>query len=99
MSNDYRVVWPRSKMMLAPKPMAPRLSSLDGKTIAFCWDYIFRGNEIWEFLKEEFSKRTGTSCLRLLPTHVRRRGVSLARIRCLPRVCSKCINMNSARGL
>jgi hypothetical protein len=57
MRNDYQTVWPRSKMMLAPKPMAPRLDSLDGKTIAFCWDYIFRGNEIWEFLKAEFSKR------------------------------------------
>jgi hypothetical protein len=57
MPNDYYAVWPRSTLMVAPRQMAPRVDSLEGKTLAFCWDYVFRGNEIWEFLKAEFSRR------------------------------------------
>ena len=56
-SNDYQVVWPRSAKSVEVKPLAPRLASLEGKTIGFVWDYLFRGDEIWPTLKEELSAR------------------------------------------
>ena len=56
-SSDYAVVWPRSAKAVEIKPLAARLDSLDGKTVAFLWDALFRGDEIWPILKEELSKR------------------------------------------
>jgi hypothetical protein len=53
----YSVVWPRSELTVAFKPMAKRLDTLSDKTIAFCWDYVFRGDEIWGILKEQLSAR------------------------------------------
>jgi hypothetical protein len=57
MPSKYAAVTPKTKRMVAPKPMVPRLDNLSGKTIAFCWDYIFRGDEIWSFLKDELRQR------------------------------------------
>jgi hypothetical protein len=56
-SSDYAVVWPRSAKAVDIKPLAKRLDTIDGKTIAFLWDDLFRGDEIWPILKEELSKR------------------------------------------
>ncbi len=56
-SNAYRVVWPRSARTVEFKPLAPRLSSLEGKTIGFVWDFLFRGDEIWPLIKRELSTR------------------------------------------
>ncbi len=56
-SNSYSVVWPRSAKTVAAKPLAPRLTTLEGKTIGFVWDYLFRGDEIWPILKQELSAR------------------------------------------
>jgi hypothetical protein len=56
-SGDYAVVWPRSAKAVDIKPLAKRLDTIDGKTIAFLWDDLFRGDEIWPILKEELSKR------------------------------------------
>jgi hypothetical protein len=39
------------------KPMAKRPTTLAGKTIAFCWDYVFRGDEMWAILKEQLAAR------------------------------------------
>jgi hypothetical protein len=55
--NHYSVVWPRSPKSLEAKPLAPRLASLEGRTVAFVWDYLFRGDEIWPILKEELGER------------------------------------------
>ena len=56
-SNDYAVVWPRSAKAVEIKSLAKRLDGLDGKTIAFLWDDLFRGDEIWPILKGEVSRR------------------------------------------
>ncbi|OGA38391.1 MAG: hypothetical protein A3G24_12080 [Betaproteobacteria bacterium RIFCSPLOWO2_12_FULL_62_13] len=32
--------------------LAPRLSSLEGKTVAQLWDYPFRGDEVFDLLEE-----------------------------------------------
>jgi hypothetical protein len=56
-SSDYAVVWPRSAKAVDMKPLARRLDTIDGKTIAFLWDDLFRGDEVWPILKEELSRR------------------------------------------
>lgn len=56
-SSDYAVVWPRSAKAVEIKPLAPRLGTLEGKTVAFLWDALFRGDEIWPLLKTELGKR------------------------------------------
>lgn len=53
----YDVVWPRSTKMVDVKPLAPRLKSLEGAKVAFLWDYLFRGDEIWPVLSRELSAR------------------------------------------
>ena len=60
MSNNegkYAVYWPRGQRTLDVQPVAPRLDSLSGKTVAFLWDYLFRGDEIFAILKEELQSR------------------------------------------
>ena len=56
-SGNYAVVWPRSAKAVEIKPLARRLDSMEGKTIAFLWDDLFRGDEIWPILKQELASR------------------------------------------
>jgi hypothetical protein len=59
-TNDggrYAVVWPRSERQLQVKPLAKRLDTLNGKTVAQLWDYLFRGDEIFAMLEEDMRKR------------------------------------------
>ncbi len=53
----YAVYWPRATRTLSLKPVAPRIDSLQGKTVAFLWDYIFRGDEIFAILEKELRAR------------------------------------------
>jgi hypothetical protein len=53
----YEAYWPRTPRQTRISPLAPRLKSLEGKTIAFLWDEIFRGDEIFAILEETLSKR------------------------------------------
>lgn len=57
MNHLESVVWPRSARTITSRPLAARLASLEGKRIAFLWDYLFRGDEIWELIKAELSSR------------------------------------------
>ncbi|MBI3044876.1 MAG: hypothetical protein HYY78_18825 [Betaproteobacteria bacterium] len=58
-SNDgyYEALWPRSPRQTKVKPLAPRLDTLEGKTIAQTWDYVFRGEEVFGFLEEGLKAR------------------------------------------
>ena len=56
-SSEYAVVWPRSAKAVEVKPLAKRLDTMDGKKVAFLWDDLFRGDEIWPILKQELSAR------------------------------------------
>jgi len=53
----YEAVWPRTPRQARQKPLAPRLGTLEGKTIAQLWDYVFRGDEVFEFLEEGLKAR------------------------------------------
>ena len=48
----YEAYWPRSARQTGLKPLAQRLESLEGKTVAQLWDYLFRGDEIFPLLEE-----------------------------------------------
>ena len=53
----YRVVWPRGVGTVKAADVAPRLSTLEGKTIGQLWDDLFRGDEIFPILEEELARR------------------------------------------
>lgn len=60
MANDdgfYSVVWPRSEKTVGITALAPRPSTLEGKTVCELWDYLFRGDEIFPWIEEELTKR------------------------------------------
>ena len=56
----YEALWPRSPRQSKIKPLARRLDTLDGKTIAQVWDEVFRGDEVFEFLEEGIKARYPT---------------------------------------
>lgn len=53
----YEALWPRSPRQSKVKPLAKRLDTLNGKTIAQVWDMVFRGDEVFEFLEEGIKAR------------------------------------------
>ena len=55
--QQYAVVWPRSPRQTQLKPLAKRLETLNGKTIAQLWDYLFRGDEVFAILEEGLKAR------------------------------------------
>lgn len=58
-SNDghYEVLWPRAPRQMQQRALAPRLNSLEGKTVAQLWDYLFKGDEVFELLEEGLKAR------------------------------------------
>lgn len=59
LTNDgyYEVLWPRAERRQARKPLAPRLDTLSGKTVALVWDYLFRGDEVFRVLQQALAER------------------------------------------
>src|SRR3972149_371872 len=57
--NDgyYEVYWPRAARQQRTRQLAPRLSSLEGKTVAQLWDYLFKGDEVFELLEAGLKAR------------------------------------------
>jgi hypothetical protein len=51
-SGVYEVVWPRGERRQALRPLAKRLDTLEGKTVAQLWDYLFAGDEVFSTLEE-----------------------------------------------
>jgi len=54
---NYDVVWPRSPRQIELAELADRPASLEGVTVAFLWDYLFRGDEIFPILEKELAAR------------------------------------------
>jgi hypothetical protein len=53
----YEVYWPRAQRQQKRRALAPRLSSLEGKTVAQLWDFLFRGDELFATLEEALRAR------------------------------------------
>lgn len=43
----YDVVWPLGARAAEPAPLADRLPDLGGRSIAFVWDHVFRGDDMF----------------------------------------------------
>jgi hypothetical protein len=53
----YAVVWPGSPMGVQARRSADRLDTLEGKRVAFLWDHLFRGDELFPVLAKELTER------------------------------------------
>jgi hypothetical protein len=56
----YEVVWPSGERKQKMRPLAKRLDTLEGKTIAQLWDYLFAGDEVFIALEEQLAKEYPT---------------------------------------
>lgn len=54
---DYDVVWPRSARGVQRRRRADRLTTLAGARVAFLWDHVFRGDELFPVLADELRAR------------------------------------------
>lgn len=55
--GQYQVVWPSGERRLKTRPLARRLDTLNGKTVAQLWDYLFAGDEVFSALEESLRER------------------------------------------
>jgi hypothetical protein len=49
----YDVVWPCGERMQKQIPLARRLETLNGKTVAQLWDFLFFGDDVYAGLEED----------------------------------------------
>jgi hypothetical protein len=58
-SNDgyYEAYWPRSQRQERMRALAPRLTTLEGKTVAQLWDQLFKGDVVFDLLEEGLRER------------------------------------------
>ena len=52
-TDTHDVVWPGAARQIKIAPVAGRLDTLDGKIVAQLWDYLFRGDEVFDHLPDE----------------------------------------------
>ncbi|MGN0837756.1 MAG: hypothetical protein ACI4NN_01540 [Pyramidobacter sp.] len=57
MSDLYDVVWPRGKNTVVGAKLAKRLDTLNGKVVAELWDWVFKGDIMFEAFRAELKKR------------------------------------------
>jgi len=55
-TGGYDVVWPCGERKLGLRPLAKRLDTLNGKTIAQLWDLLFFGDKVFDALEEDIRK-------------------------------------------
>lgn len=53
----YDVVWPCGERRLKMRPLAKRLDTLNGKTVAQLWDFLFAGDEVFTALEEKLHEQ------------------------------------------
>jgi len=55
--GDFKAFWPRGMRQVAVKDLAPRLKSLRGRRVALLWDYLFRGDEIFDIVEQQLHQQ------------------------------------------
>jgi hypothetical protein len=55
--NTYAVVWPSGKRIASGAKLAKRLKTLEGKVVCELWDWIFKGDVIFDTFERELAKR------------------------------------------
>jgi len=56
----YQVVWPLGKTRSRPRSGAPRLDTLEGKTVCELWNYVYSGNLSFPMIEELLKKQYPT---------------------------------------
>ncbi|MCC7461545.1 MAG: hypothetical protein IT480_03680 [Gammaproteobacteria bacterium] len=56
-AETEKVVWPRSRQVKTGARLARRLDTLDGKVVAQLWDWVFKGDRMYEVWERELPKR------------------------------------------
>lgn len=56
-NNVYDVVWPATPTTVQGAKLAKRLDTLEGKVIAELWDWVFKGDIMFEAFEAELPKR------------------------------------------
>ena len=54
---QYAALWPRGPRQATVKPLAKRLDTLDGKTVAWVWDYVFRGDQMFPLIQAGLAEK------------------------------------------
>jgi hypothetical protein len=49
--SEFQVVWPLGRSVAREIDVSHGVGGLDGKKVAFVWDYLFRGREMFEVIK------------------------------------------------
>lgn len=57
MEPTFDVVWPKSPRGVQSRRLADRVDTLHAKRVAFLWDDLFRGDEIFPVLEAELTNR------------------------------------------
>ena len=55
--EDFEVLSPSGPFGVRITPAAPRLDALDGKKIAFVWDYVFRGDDMFPVIEQSLLEK------------------------------------------
>lgn len=56
-ANAFEVVWPRGQRIDSGARLAKRLETLEGKVVAELWDWIFKGDILFDVWEQELAKR------------------------------------------
>ena len=59
--SEYQVVWPLGRSAVQKIEVTSGVEGLDGRKVAFVWDYLFRGPEIFDTIKSEITARYPTA--------------------------------------
>lgn len=55
--NQFDVVWPLGKTTSAGKKLAKRSDTLEGKVVAELWDWVFKGDVMFDAFRQELPKK------------------------------------------
>jgi len=55
--SEFAALWPGGQSGVEPIDPVSRPKTLDGKTIAFIWDYAFRGEEIFPVVQDAIASK------------------------------------------
>ncbi len=55
--SQYAVVWPCGERKQKMRPLAKRLDTLNGKTIAQLWDFLFAGDEVFAAVEDKIREQ------------------------------------------
>jgi hypothetical protein len=55
--DRHDALWPRAVRQVRGRRLAPRLATLEGRTVAQLWDFLFRGDEAFAVLEEALRAR------------------------------------------